>query len=595
MIKRILFVALISFLLTSISNAKTYIRDYTYSPNKIDTKETCQIITLDHIKKLLLQEIGTHIRQKITISRDSLGKNFASEDVEAITAGLTKAKIIEEKWSSKQYYAKVELVADTSQVLNALNQYAKEHSDKRRQELEALKENHRKLRESRKAMQQLRLQLKQVKREAEIAKISASYLQETKRLSLYEMYDKAYGYESQGQFKEAVYWYHNAADNGYADAQFSLGRLYRKGLGVKQDDKQAIYWYRKAADQEYVWSQVFLGLAYYDGVGVKKDYKQAAYWYRKAADRGNVVGQTNIGGLYQLGKGVERDYKQAVYWYQKASDKGFALAQTNLASLYQGGGSGLEQDYKQAIYWYRKAADKDSALGQTSLGSIYEYGIGVEKDYKLALYWYQKAAGQDNADGQYEMGNMYALGKGVEQSIDTAAFWYHKAAEQGQITAKIYDAAIKGSAEDQQDFGKFIASHADGKNKKLGLSFIRKSGEQGSTEALYTLGTIYESGKYNIQKSDKEAFVWFLKAAELGHEHSILRVAGMYSGGKHFKKAVTWYHKAAELGNRKAEFILGLIYKTNKFGLQNKKTARSWLKKACESGHGGACDMLDEF
>ena len=44
--------------------------------------------------------------------------------------------------------------------------------------------------------------------------------------------------------------YRKAADQGYADAQFMLGKLYEDGLvGVGKDNGQAKGWYQKAADQ----------------------------------------------------------------------------------------------------------------------------------------------------------------------------------------------------------------------------------------------------------------------------------------------------------------------------------------------------------
>jgi TPR repeat protein len=40
-----------------------------------------------------------------------------------------------------------------------------------------------------------------------------------------------------------------AADTGHAEAQFDLGVLYAKGLGVPRDQNQAANWYGKAASQ----------------------------------------------------------------------------------------------------------------------------------------------------------------------------------------------------------------------------------------------------------------------------------------------------------------------------------------------------------
>ena len=40
------------------------------------------------------------------------------------------------------------------------------------------------------------------------------------------------------------------AEQGYADAQHSLGWLYHNRQGVAQDYKEAVKWYRLAADRE---------------------------------------------------------------------------------------------------------------------------------------------------------------------------------------------------------------------------------------------------------------------------------------------------------------------------------------------------------
>lgn len=48
---------------------------------------------------------------------------------------------------------------------------------------------------------------------------------------------------------EAVKWYRKAAEQGDADAQFSLALCYEKGKGVKKDIPTAISWYEKSAAQ----------------------------------------------------------------------------------------------------------------------------------------------------------------------------------------------------------------------------------------------------------------------------------------------------------------------------------------------------------
>ncbi|MFM8330339.1 MAG: hypothetical protein ACKN9T_01485, partial [Candidatus Methylumidiphilus sp.] len=54
-------------------------------------------------------------------------------------------------------------------------------------------------------------------------------------------------YEATKDYKQALDWYFKAAAQDYADAQFNLGVMYEKSLGVPRDTIQAIAWYRKAA------------------------------------------------------------------------------------------------------------------------------------------------------------------------------------------------------------------------------------------------------------------------------------------------------------------------------------------------------------
>ena len=54
-----------------------------------------------------------------------------------------------------------------------------------------------------------------------------------------------------------------------------------------------------------------LGLLYQRGQGVKQDYAQAIEWYRKAADKGDVAASLNLAPLYAKGLGVKQDLAAA--------------------------------------------------------------------------------------------------------------------------------------------------------------------------------------------------------------------------------------------------------------------------------------------
>jgi TPR repeat protein len=82
---------------------------------------------------------------------------------------------------------------------------------------------------------------------------------------------------------EAVRWYRKAADQGYAAAQYDLGRAYDLGDGVAKDNVEAARWWQKAAEQGIAKAQYNLGLAYHSGAGVTKDDVEAYFWINIAA------------------------------------------------------------------------------------------------------------------------------------------------------------------------------------------------------------------------------------------------------------------------------------------------------------------------
>ena len=85
------------------------------------------------------------------------------------------------------------------------------------------------------------------------------------------------------------------ADDGDADAQFSLGLKYATSEGESQDYSQAVQWYLKAADQSHALAQFNLAQMYAAGHGVPRDDGQALTWFQKAAQQGDAGAQHHLG------------------------------------------------------------------------------------------------------------------------------------------------------------------------------------------------------------------------------------------------------------------------------------------------------------
>lgn len=147
------------------------------------------------------------------------------------------------------------------------------------------------------------------------------------------VYQLAKAYDNDEDYAQAVIYYSQAAEQGYAPAQQNLGKLYRMGRGVDQSDQKAFEWFLKAAEQGDIHAQSDLGGMYYLGRGVAQSYEKAYEWTLKAAEQGDKYAQFNIGLIYEMGRGVERSVDKAIKWYQKAADQGSYEAQVNLSRL----------------------------------------------------------------------------------------------------------------------------------------------------------------------------------------------------------------------------------------------------------------------
>ena len=85
------------------------------------------------------------------------------------------------------------------------------------------------------------------------------------------------------------------AEQGNADAQFTLGVSCSTGNGHTQDLPQAAQWYRLATDQNHALAQFNLGLMFAGGQGVATDHTAAAHWINLAATSGDAGAQFYLG------------------------------------------------------------------------------------------------------------------------------------------------------------------------------------------------------------------------------------------------------------------------------------------------------------
>ena len=86
-------------------------------------------------------------------------------------------------------------------------------------------------------------------------------------------------------YELALKEFRKAADEGHARAQFRLGYMYEKGLGVGQNDETARRWYLLSAEQDNARGQHRLGRLLRKGLGGPQDFVEAYKWYTLAIEK----------------------------------------------------------------------------------------------------------------------------------------------------------------------------------------------------------------------------------------------------------------------------------------------------------------------
>lgn len=313
-------------------------------------------------------------------------------------------------------------------------------------------------------------------------------------------------YNFRGMEMADAAWLKQAAEQGYAAAQFTLARNYRQGKGVERDLGQQLIWLTKAAKSNLSWAAYELGRVYETGEGVAANEEVARRWYRQAAEQnlipaikrladlkdgedggkswqklyetksaldvrfydllrqmqggklsdgdsyreleklgrdGHLAARQEVAARLLQGKGVERNVEEGVRQLEALEQLGWNGAAYVLGEQYVSG-KNVARDFAKAAAYLKKAADANQLKALTVLASLYEQGNGVPQDMTTALMHYRAAAEQGEAFAQTRLGAIYENGFSVAKDRDKALYWYKLAAQSNQQAAKDAVARLSG-------------------------------------------------------------------------------------------------------------------------------------------------------
>lgn len=192
---RIIIVILIvlSTPFTSMAASRDFIESYTYHAGESDSKLTCRTVSLLEVKRLLLEKIGTYLESRTEIKDFQIEK----DKIVALTAGVVKVEILEEKWNGEKYSLTAKIEADPAEITDAINNLRNQHDKMESiQKLKTVNE------ESLVRMREMQSQMQRI--QSDLLKVNQDANANEGILNAWGLYEKAVELRQSGQVKEAI-------------------------------------------------------------------------------------------------------------------------------------------------------------------------------------------------------------------------------------------------------------------------------------------------------------------------------------------------------------------------------------------------------
>ena len=426
-----------------------------------------------------------------------------------------------------------------------------------------------------------------------------------------------YGIGIEPSIKNAVKWYKKAAQKGNPEGAYCLGCLYEDEYRSKKFRALALRHFIEAAQAGHTNAQLTLGDTYYFGYLSEVSISSAIYWYEKAAETGEVSAWLELAIIYldpshsyysekrgdhfvkKILQKKEAQYiallaykylpdppyeylprrslplslKKAVKYFKIASDLDWPNSTIMLARLYCGmsgykKNKTLANKYLAKVYGYYKAAYPILNVA-IKLENGWELTYSGEKPFR----WYKRAADLGNKQAQKKVGRFYRDGKGCRKNLALAEKWLKKSADQGSGSAMFSLAHLYKEQWDRQDY-------------KKSMFYFKKALKKGVKNSYAEIGWLYQDGQ-GVNKSSKRAFRWFKNGVDNGDRRSQYGIGCMYLNGwgceQDYSLALKHFKIALEAGFSRANTNLGYMYKNGLGCKKNRKRAVEYYLAGMEA------------
>ena len=99
------------------AKSKVFVEKYSYNAGEADSKLTCRTVSLLEVKRLLLEKLGTYMETRTEVKDFQVTK----DEIVALTAGIVKTEILDEKWNGETYTLTAKIEANPDDVAKAID------------------------------------------------------------------------------------------------------------------------------------------------------------------------------------------------------------------------------------------------------------------------------------------------------------------------------------------------------------------------------------------------------------------------------------------------------------------------------------------
>lgn len=383
---------------------------------------------------------------------------------------------------------------------------------------------------------------------------------------------------------------------------------------------------------------LMMGKMFRYGIGVEQNDEQARYWLEIAAKQGDPAAQYEF-GLFLLEVG---ETEEACDLFQCASDQEYGPAQYLVATVgtisFDVSDEQIDMLLHKAFVWYEQRVNSDddelglayalmhlnvgvkekyhranATVGFNILRAIVAKPVGVRTDIRMQVYktlgiellkisldketilqairWLEQAANLGDSLAAETLARLYLLGypnnhelkpKLVEINQALAVLWYERAI---QVGSRYYSRHLGLLYLE----GKYLPE-----NLALAEKWLLHSAQAGNEFAALNLGLEYASGAKFEQNTDK-ALYW-LKLATTSSVQATKKLAEIYLDGEivpiNLDEAIKWLTKASEkyiFRNDAMQLAIAKCF-DGRFNILEESIVQAWLKKTAAITLG---DVLD--